>query len=237
LRARLDLASLITGQLYVELNMFPGSPVRKAPNYTDYHQIPSVPSLQSGLQQSLSDLIAKQPELSKGVNQMLELLNFLTADGGAENLAQGVRSMANLATVLADPNGPLLQTLDQMPTLTSDLRDSIAAVPGLVRQANNALTSVDGLVGGAESPAARTLTELEATLVATRNLSQQLLTVVGQVRTPVAGFAQSGLPQLQGLIQDVDRAVGEVSRTVRDLRQDPARFLLGDPAAGGVKLK
>ena len=35
----------------------------------------------------------------------------------------------------------------------------------------------------------------------------------------------------------MDRAVGEVSRTVRDLRQDPSRFLLGDPAAEGVKLQ
>ena len=237
LRARLDLASLITGQLYVELNMFPGSPIRKAPNDTDYHQIPSVPSLQAGLQQTLSDLIDKQPELAKGVDQALELLNFMTADGGAENLAKGVRSMANLAGVLADPNGPLLQTLDQLPGLTSDLRQSVAAVPALVTRADQALASVDGLVGGADSPVAKSLTELEATLVATRNLTQQLATVVGQVRAPVVGFAQGGLPQLQGLIQDLDRAVGEVSRTVRDLRQDPTRFLLGDPAAEGVRLQ
>ena len=53
----------------------------------------------------------------------------------------------------------------------------------------------------------------------------------------MVGFAQSGLPELQGLIQDADRAVGEVSRTIRDLRQDPERFLLGDPAAEGVKLQ
>ena len=133
LRARLDLASLITGQLYVELNMFPGSKQRRFPNNTDYHQIPSVPSLQSGLQQSISDLIANQPKLSKGINQVLELLNFMTADGGAEKLAQGAQ-LAGPAwpTVLADPNGPLRQTLDQLPGLTSDLRQSVAAVPGLV---------------------------------------------------------------------------------------------------------
>ena len=237
LRARLDLASLITGQLYVELNMFPGSQQRRFPNNTDYHQIPSVPSLQSGLQQSISDLIANQPKISRGLNQVLELLNFMTADGGAEKLAQGAQSLSSLATVLADPNGPLQQTLDQLPGLTSDLRQSVAAVPGLVTRADQTLASVDGLVGGADSPVARSLTELEATLVATRSLTQQLAKFADQVRTPVVGFAQGGLPQLQGLIQDLDRAVGEVSRTVRDLRQDPTRFLLGDPAAQGVKLQ
>ncbi len=237
LRARLDLASLITGQLYVELNMFPGSALRRFPNNTAYHQIPSVPSLQSGLQQSISDLIANQPKLSKGLNQVLELLNFMTADGGAEKLAQGAQSLSRLATALADPEGPLRQTLDQLPGLTGDLRQSVAALPGLVSRADQTLASVDGLVGGADSPVAKSLTELEATLVATRGLTQQLAKIADQVRTPVVGFAQGGLPQLQGLIQDLDRAVGEVSRTVRDLRQDPTRFLLGDPAAQGVKLQ
>ena len=48
LRARLDLVSIITGQLYVQLNIFPGAPVRDFPNDTGYPQIPSIPSLQSG---------------------------------------------------------------------------------------------------------------------------------------------------------------------------------------------
>jgi hypothetical protein len=62
------------------------------------------------------------------------------------------------------------------------------------------------------------------------------MTILGQTRAPVVGFAQSGLPELQGLLQDAERAVGELSRTVRDFRQDPERFLLGDRAAEGVKL-
>ena len=134
LRARLELASLITGQLYVELNMFPGTPIRRFPNNTDYHQIPSVPSLQSGLQQTLSDLIANQPKLSRGVDQVLELLNFMTADGGAENMAKGRSRWPSWPRSLADPKGPLRQTLDQLPALTGDLRQSVAAVPGLVHQ-------------------------------------------------------------------------------------------------------
>ena len=35
----------------------------------------------------------------------------------------------------------------------------------------------------------------------------------------------------------MDRAVGEISRTVRDLRQNPSQFLLGDPGSQGVKLQ
>jgi paraquat-inducible protein B len=237
LRARLDIASLITGQQFVELSMFPGTPIRRFPNTTDYHQIPSVPSLQSGLQQTLSDLVAKQPELARGVDQVLELLNYLTADNGAEILAKGVKSMASLATGLSDPTGPMLVSLGQLPALMGDVRQSIAAVPPLLQQASEAMASVDGLVGGAESPVAKSLADLQTILVSTRTSTQQLATLLGQIRGPVTGFAQTGLPELQGLIEDADRAVGEVNRTLRDLRQDPARFIFGSPAADGVKLR
>ena len=135
--------------------------------------------------------------------------------------------------------GRCSQTLDQLPA--ADGRSSAvdrrragacAAVP------NETLASVDGLVGGAnDAPVTKSLTDLQATLVATRTLGRSSwpssLTRSG---APVVGFAQGGLPELQGLIQDSNRAVGEVSRTVRDLRQDPARFLFGNPAAEGVKL-
>lgn len=237
LRARLDLASIITGQLFVELNMFPGTKPRRFPNDTDYHQIPSIPSLQTGLQQALGDLIANRPNLARGVDQLLELLNFLTADGGAQELAQGLRSTARLADTLASPDGPLLQSLSQVPGLMAQLQEATAALPGLVEQANQTMKSVGALTDGPEAPLAQTLEELQATLISSRAVGEQVSTLLKQVQAPVAGFAQSGLPQLQGLIQDLDRAVGEISRTVRDLRQNPTRFLLGDPAAEGVRLK
>ncbi len=93
---------------------------------------------------------------------MLELLNFMTADGGAENLAEG-RAVDGPARrrSLADPDGPLLRTLDQLPGLTGELRQSLAAGAGAGRpEADQALASVDGLVGGAKSPVAQTLAEL-----------------------------------------------------------------------------
>ena len=168
LRARLELASLITGQLYVGLDIFPGTPIREVPNRTDYPQIPSVPSLQTGVQRSLSDLLADRPKLFKGIDQMLELLNTMTADGGAQDMAKGVRSMAQLADLLADPKGPVVETIGQLPALMAEVRATTAAVPGLVHQADLAMASVGGLVGGPEAPVMKTLADLQATLVATR---------------------------------------------------------------------
>ena len=130
-----------------------------------------------------------------------------------------------------------MQALDRVPTLLANLDQAVAGIPKVVQQADRAMTSVGDLVGGPEAPVAKTLRDLEAALLSARKLGDQLGTVVSQARAPVVGFAQSGLPDLQGLIKDMDRTVGEINRTVRDLRQDPERFLLGDPAAEGVKLQ
>jgi paraquat-inducible protein B len=235
--ARLDMVSIITGQLYVQLNMWPGTLARQFPNDTGYPEIPSIPSLQSDLQDMFDGLITNRPKLERGLDQTLELLASMTANGGAANLARGMQAMATLAERLGDPEGPLLQALAQLPRIASEVERSLAAIPVLAQRAEAALATVDGLIGGADAPAVKALADLQATLVATRALAEQLATMVSQVRPPVVGFAQSGLPELRGLIQDANRMIGEISRTVRDIRQDPARFLLSDPAAQGVRLQ
>jgi paraquat-inducible protein B len=237
LRARLDIDSLITGQLYVGLGMHPDTPVDLAPNTTGYAQIPTIPSLQSGLQQTVMDLISDQPRLEQALQDVVELLNAATANGGAEVVAGTLRDLGTLTARLADPNGPLQKSLDALPGLVADLRRTAAGLPPLLKSTETTMTSVDGLITGTKAPVTQTLGEVQGTLVVLRKLSDQLNTLIGQVKAPVAGFAQNGLPNLQGLIDDTDRTVNELSRTLRDLRQNPARFLLGDPAAGGVRLQ
>ena len=115
----------------------------------------------------MSDLIAKQPELAKGVDQALELLNFLTADGGAEKLAKGMKAMSSLADCPRDPNGPLLQTLDQLPALIAAIsQQSLAAVPG-ARDAGRPGAGVRRRPGRRRGGAGgQSLADLQATLVA-----------------------------------------------------------------------
>ena len=237
LRARLELASLITGQLYVGLNIMPGEPLREAPNPTGYPQIPSLTSLQYGLQETLTDLLADRPKIEKGLDQMLELLNLMVAGGGAEQVTRAMAAATQLLEKMSDPQGPFFETLDRLPPLIANLDQTAKALPPVLEQAGQTLGAVNQLAVGPEAPVTRTLADLQASLADLRRLGDQLATLVAQTRAPVAAFAQTGLPSLQGLIQDMDRAVSEVSRTVRDLRQNPSQFLLGDPAAQGVKLQ
>ncbi|MGD9507672.1 MAG: MlaD family protein [Geminicoccaceae bacterium] len=237
LRARLELTSLITGQLYVDLNLDPDTPAVEVTNATGYPQIPSLPSLQYGLQQTLNNLLADRPKIEKGLDQTLELLNLMVAGGGAEQITRTMAAATQLLEKLSDPQGSLFKTLDGLPPLMEDVGRAAAAAPPLMVEVDQTLRTVNGLTAGPDAPVARTLADLQASLADLRKLGNQLSALVAQTRAPVAAFAQTGLPSLQGLIQDMDRAVGEISRTVRDLRQNPARFLLGDPASEGVRLQ
>jgi paraquat-inducible protein B len=237
LHARLELASLITGQLYVGLNITPGTTAHEAANSTGYPQIPSIPSLQTGLQETLNDMLADRPKLEKGLNQMLELLNIMVAGGGAQQITQMMAAASQLLGRLSDPKGPLFQALDGLPPLLANLNNAATALPPVLDRAGQTLEAVNGLTVGPEAPIARTMADLQASLADLRKLANQLATLVSQTRAPVVAFAQMGLPSLQGLIQDMDRAVSEISWTVRDLRQNPSRFLLGDPASQGVRLQ
>ena len=80
LRAQLELESLITGQLYVGLDLFPDTPITLAGNVTDYPEIPSIPSLQDDLQQTLNKLVVDAPRLQTGLVQMLDLINAMAAE-------------------------------------------------------------------------------------------------------------------------------------------------------------
>ena len=50
-------------------------------------------------------------------------------------------------------------------------------------------------------------------------------------------FVDNGLPELQGFVEDATVLVNQLSATIRDMRQDPARFFLGDRAGQGVNLR
>ena len=220
-------------------NIFPGAPLREAPNPTGYPQIPSLTSLQYGLQETLTDLLADRPKLEKGLDQMLELLNLMVAGGGAEQIARTMAAATQLPGEDVRSEGAAVR--DPRPAAAPASPTSIrppTALPPVLEQA--------GSDAECRRPAGRwgrtrrwhgPCADLRGKPRRPRELSDQLSTLVAQTRAPVVGFAQSGLPSLQGLIQDMDRAVSEVSRTVRDLRQNPSQFLLGDPAAQGVKLQ
>lgn len=60
--------------------------------------------------------------------------------------------------------------------------------------------------------------------------ADQAAALMRENRRGLNEFVDDGLPQMQGFVEDATRLVNELSSTIRDLRQDPTRFFLGDRA-------
>ena len=93
--------------------------------------------------------------------------------------------MAQLADLLADPKGPVVETIGQLPALMAEVRASDRrGVPGwcsrpIWRWLRWAVWWV-----APEAPVTKTLADLQATLATTRKLGEQLTTILGQTRAP-----------------------------------------------------
>ena len=137
LRARLELASLITGQLYVGLEHHARcSRSARRPIRPATRRSLRSPSLQYGLQETLTNLLADRPKIEKGLDQMLELLNIMVAGGGAEQITRAMAAATQLLEKMSDPQGPLFETLDRLPPLIADLdqtAEDVAPGPGAGR--------------------------------------------------------------------------------------------------------
>lgn len=136
MRAKLKAESLLTGQLYVALDFYPGTPVRKLGS--DNEMYPEMPTIDSGLDQALAKLsnlpveevlirlsttlealeeILKSPHLSEALATLPILLR--DADTGVVDLTKFVNQ--DLATVAQDASQTLASVRSSLVALSTKL--------------------------------------------------------------------------------------------------------------------
>lgn len=222
LRARLDLQSIVTGQLLVALDFFnrPGAkaPVANLPP----DEIPSITSTWAGLQRTVDDALLNAPEIARTLRELTTALRDLLAGTTGESIRQGAVALSDLLQGLGDPQGPFVRTMAELPGLVAKLDALADAGARLAATGDARLQSL-----GDEA------TRLSGAM---RRVADQANGLIGENRAELKQFAEDGLPAINGLVEDATRLVNELSATVRDLRQDPARFFLGNRAKQGVEL-
>ena len=198
LRARLNLQSLLTGKMEVELDFHPNTPVRLLGHSKQYPEIPTIPSSMEKLTSALEEL-----PLQRMINRVTEILDTLQQTlSGAD--------IPSLATNLVTVMQRLEQISTQLEKTTPQLTESSLAL------LNESQTMIAEL--------RRNLTPLinEWTLVAgdSRRLVKQLdsgvtdtMKGVGQTLTT----SRAALQQVQKSAASVDAVIGENSPVINDL--------------------
>ena len=183
LRARLQLESIISGMLYVELNYVPDA---AAPTYVektpDLPEIPTAPSpldaigdLAYKIAYNISNVDFKR--ISDNLNLSLEHLNKVMDDIDAAGMSRSVKSAANSITSLAgSPKVVELlenasQTLASIHALSDQLNSTSKPLPGQIQmlseQATKTLKSVQEAsdqIKASSADNSETITQLNETL-------------------------------------------------------------------------
>ncbi len=221
LRARLQLESLLTGQLYVALDLFPKAPPPPPPEPGALPEIPALPSPLSKLTRSLDEVTAALPTTIDRFTRVLERTERMLSDP----------NLARIETLLdhgAGAAGEMEAVLREVPGLVAELDRAARATTRLAETLTERLEKRDAQL-------AKVLANVADASREVAKMSRQLRLLVEENRASIKDFTDTGLPLLTGLIEDATRMVNELQSLLRDIRQDPARFFFGDRLSRGVQ--
>ncbi len=214
LRARMKQQSLLTGQLYIEFDLIPDSPI------FDYKpdvisKYPNVPTLGT----ELDDLI-------KGIADGLKKFNGLDLPGIVEDLRD---VLSTTKTQVAALN--LKEINDNIVGITTDVRmlTSNKKLANAIDSLDEALTSFDELSKKANKGIDPLLEDMEKIMQqATAGLAkiEEASADISRVTNPRAPV----LMRLQNVLEEAERASRAIKELANDLKRNPNTLLRGkDP--------
>jgi paraquat-inducible protein B len=151
LRAQLQLESIVTGVLFVELDLFPGSPVNLfLPKESGYLEIPTQPTLLQEASQTGADLIAK--------------LRDVDFDGLVTSIRDAARSVGELAgspelrqalvaarEAMVSARDTLTEIRPRIPQLASGVDSASNRLQGSLKRFDTTLGSLDTALGSLDT--------------------------------------------------------------------------------------
>ena len=200
LRAVLSMQSFITGQLMIELDFFPDTPVNLKKINKDYVEIPTIPSTTERLANALQKLDLEGMEKN--------LTNTLAGIDRLVNNPDLTASIGELKGVLADARH-LVQNLDGR---VGPLADDLDAT---LRDARKLVNNLDGRVKPLADNVNRTVEDFDKLA---RDADARLGSLTNSLDKTLAG-ARGVLSPDAPLIVELEITLKEISAAARSIRQ------------------
>jgi paraquat-inducible protein B len=204
LRAQLSSESIVTGVLYVKLDMQPDSPIRMAEDPTvPYPEIPTLPTPLEEVQMRASQFLAQ-----------LEKTDF-------EGLLASLRGTLDGASRLL--NSPDLETA------VASLDETVHRVDALIARMDETLTSVDALAEQANAQIGSFVTDAGSTLAAAGQTLDAATSTLDEMRIFVAPDSPL-VYQIRETLQDLSASARAIRRLTDDLQRNPSMLVRGKTA-------
>jgi paraquat-inducible protein B len=161
LRAQLKSQSLLTGQLYIEINLFPDSPVNLVGGNKKYPEIPSLPSETEEIINDVGIIISKLKDLP-----LEEFFSSLVVT--AKNLEKLVNSPETVKHL--EEIGDILTTLKSIATkLNSQLDPLVGQLTSTVVDTRRLIKSIDSQFVQLTNATEKTLSQAQQSLAGLEN--------------------------------------------------------------------
>jgi paraquat-inducible protein B len=223
LRARLESASLVTGQQVVALNFFPGTPINLQKTDLPYFQMPTVPSATQQIMSSV-DVAAR------------DLPTLIKQAGGVLDRVQQILS--------TEKEDAIHTLLDNAAAKMKTRLPADAAIDPLIDSAHSAIVGAGQLTTHLDSVVQTNREDIRAIVrnfrentVSLNKLIDQLNLVATANRIPIRQFMDGTLPDLGALIIDARTTVNKATAVLDSLQRNPTRFIFGNKMGHGVELK
>jgi paraquat-inducible protein B len=218
LRAQMNPESLITNQQVVQLDFFPGTPVRLVESNLPYPQIPSLPSSFDQLQASIGMAAQSLPDLAASATLALNQVSNLLTPANQQKISHILDNIDQVTSNLAAHGADLGKTLVSLQQASEEL--------------NKVLKGIDQTLADNRQPLGDVVVKLGKTAESVKTLTDSLNGMLAEDRGGVADFANGSLYDLGGLIQDSRQLVRRANDTLDQLDRDPSRFFFGNNNQG-----
>jgi paraquat-inducible protein B len=219
LRAQLQVDSLVTGLLSVDLDFYGDTPVEQvridSPALRDYPVVPAIPSRMEELEQSLGAVMQEIPGLLRDVRGLLGEVTSGQTASSVDRILQDVAQFTDSLDRAAPAMARLIERTEQ----------SAVSIQRVAESAEQIMTSNQEAIDA-------TIGDLQATVTAVRRMADQVNNMVAENRQGLRDFTETWLYEITGLAQDAQRMVNQITRLSEQLERDPASFFLGDRGQG-----
>ena len=157
-------------------------------------------------------------------NNVLNQLDALFSDENAERVNATLASLERFGGSLAEPDSALNRLL-------ANSSEASESLPVLLERISNATERFDRLIAGIDQGLVRDLPELKTRLSGTlanlESLSGRLDTIIASNQDELSQIGGVGMRQVSGGVEEIRRLIRDLSDLVRQVEDNPARFLLG----------
>jgi paraquat-inducible protein B len=206
LRARLNLQSLVTGKLEIELDFHPDTPVRLVNSHSEYREIPTI---QSSMERIATALEAMPIErIMQRLSGILDTIDEMVVSGELEGLKTSIfTTVQRLDSVT--------QQLHQVtPQLIDDGSNALVEARVMLTEITKTATQSQQLIGQTEEKLAQAFASWEQTMVNSTATLEQL----GKAAASTDKVLNQDSPLMIELTQTL-REMGAAARSIRHISE------------------